>query len=420
MRLKTFTLSLLCGSAALFTVSCQQEIAEIKTDPKLTIANTSNLTAEEALLSIDGTALAHSKFACAYDAASNNLVALSANTAVAPSECSVTEMDKTISLYLQKFGPLERQFFASYLAVNQLATVMDTDPQYFGAQGEHTTLVEKQKKGLEKFWEMPNQIRIHGQHNSTLNNRDKIAGVYMLTGYPASLAYAVADQLLYINQLSPVFVETPLLSYDAFATTDKLIVLGDGLIQVLSESGLQQEVAVSGLLAHEWGHQVQFNNFKPWYGVEKENFVKSPEFTRQIELEADFFTGYYLTHQKGGGKNWKNAAEFFALFYKMGDCSFASGSHHGTPNQRMAASRLGYLVSLLTSKASLNATEVHTIFLAAYNAIIENNIDRQAILTSLEGTQLKSIFAAILKHENEVNGIMQGKMNKKQIAQLLN
>jgi Zn-dependent protease with chaperone function len=419
MKFKTFTLALLSGGVGLILGSCQQDISEIKADPKIKVENTSNLTTEEALLAINANAIAKIKFDCSTDALSNKLLALSANAAVAPSECSLTELDKTIGSYLQQFGPLEQQFFGSYITVNQLATILDTDPQYFGALGENTKLVEKQKKGLEKFWQMPGQVRINAQHNATLDNRDKIAGVYMVfAGYPSSLAYAVADQLLMVNQMSPVFVETPLLSFDAFATTDKLIVLGDGFMQVLAESGVENEVGVSGVLAHEWGHQVQFNNFQPWYGVAKEAFVPTPESTRQIELEADFFTGYYLTHQKGGTKNWKNAAEFFELFYKLGDCSFASEGHHGTPNQRLAASRLGYLVSLVTSRANLNASDVHTIFMATYNSILENKIAPKAILAGLKSTYLKVIFASIMLHEKEVKGIMNGHLSKTQIKDL--
>jgi hypothetical protein len=212
-------------------------------------------------------------------------------------------------------------------------------------------------------------------------------------------------------------VETPLLSYDAFATTNNRVVLGDGLIEILSESGVSPETAVTGVLAHEWSHQVQYQNFLAWYGVERQNVVKTPELSRKLELEADFFTGYYLTHNLGNRKNWDQAAGFFELFYQMGDCSFTANDHHGTPNQRLAASRLGFIVAALTSKANLEANEVHDIFAASYDYILEDNKDLKTILLSLKSARIKTVFLGILKHELELKNISKGKTGNGQLKQ---
>lgn len=417
MRLKTFTLSLFYGGIGLFSFSCQQDMPELRSGARLKTDLVSNMTEEDALLAITAITPEESSISCSYDALSLPLTALSAG--VTPSFCSPTALKQTLSSYLQQFGPTENQFYASYVTINHVSSLIDNTPQFFGGQGEHNETVSLRKAELEQFWNMPNLIRLQGQHNSTLNNRNKIAAVYMVyAGYPASLAYLVADRLLMINKISPVFVETPLLSYDAFATTNNMIVLGDGLIEILAESGVAPEAGVTGVLAHEWGHQVQYKNFLSWYGVERQKIVKTPELSRQLELEADFFTGYYLTHRQGSNKSWKQAADFFELFYQLGDCSFTANDHHGTPNQRMAASRLGFLVSIITSQAQLQADDVHDIFVASYHSILTDKMDRKTILASLKNARLKNIFLDILKQEQEVRSIANGSIAQDKIKDL--
>ena len=132
---------------------------------------------------------------------------------------------------------------------------------------------------------------------------------------------------------------------------------------------------------------------------------------RLSELEADFFTGYYLTHKRGGTYNWKRVAEFFELFYNIGDCSFESSGHHGTPNQRLAAARLGSILAEETFPKGhiLEPEQVHELFLLAYEDIIENSISSKEALASLGSAQLKGIYKAILEHEHELKQILKRK-----------
>jgi hypothetical protein len=39
---------------------------------------------------------------------------------------------------------------------------------------------------------------------------------------------------------------------------------------------------------------------------------------------------------------WKRVKQFLQVFFNIGDCSFTSTNHHGTPTQRMAAAQWGY------------------------------------------------------------------------------
>lgn len=286
--------------------------------------------------------------------------------AVEPSECSATPFDAVIDQYLSEFGPLEFALYSEYAAINQLSTLIDESKQYFGENGEYTHLVIKQQRRLGSFWDMAGQIRINGEHNSTLNDRDRIAEVYIVfAGVTPEEAYEIADQIIAINVVSPVFIETPLLSFDGFATPSKLIVLGDGLVEALTSSGVDDDIVVAGVLSHEWGHQVQFINFQEWYGLPVEQRPQTAEFTRQMELEADFFSSYFLTHKRGGAYNWKRVSEFNELFFNIGDCAFTNAGHHGTPQQRLNASRLGYSIAneTLPKGHILSPDQLHAIFM---------------------------------------------------------
>lgn len=221
---------------------------------------------------------------------------------------------------------------------------------------------------------MPGLVRIIGEHNSTMKDRDKIAQVYIIFSHAMpEAAYELADQLLAINKESTVFVETPLISFDAFATTSHLIVLGDGLVQALTEAGVDDDIAVEGIISHEWGHQVQFAHSQEWYGFAPEDRPQTPAFTRQMEMEADFLSAYFLTHKHGGTHNWKRVAEFSELFFNIGDCDVTNAGHHGTPRQRLASAALGYFVGSTTMPKGhiLSADQLHKTFMQHFNSLLK-------------------------------------------------
>lgn len=290
------------------------------------------------------------------------------------SECSTTNFDKVVSEYFSVFGPFESGMYPEYATVNQLYTFIDSSKQYFGKFGEYTHLVTKQQRKLESFWNMPDRVRIIGEHNSTMKDRDKIARVYITFSHATpEAAYEVADQLLTINQESTVFVETPLISFDAFATTSHLIVLGDGLVQALIQAGVNADIAVEGIISHEWGHQVQFAHSQSWYGFAPEERPQTPAFTRQTEMEADFLSAYFLTHKLGGTYNWKRVAQFSELFFNIGDCDITNEGHHGTPRQRLAAAAFGYFVASNTLPKGhvLTPDQLHKTFMQHFNSLLK-------------------------------------------------
>ena len=83
------------------------------------------------------------------------------------------------------------------------------------------------------------------------------------------------------------------------------------------------------------GHHVQF----------EQGFFDSPltgpEATRRTELMADSFGTYFIAHKRGLGMKGAALHKAEQAFFEVGDCSFDSNGHHGTPNQRLKASIWG-------------------------------------------------------------------------------
>ncbi len=420
MKIKSFTLALLCGGLTFLTVSCDKEDANSLMSPtqNLSATSSSSLTTLPNNLKIDDSKIAKEMFDCSYEALSGRLPDMYGSKVVAPSACGPTAFHSAITPHVSQFSAADWGWYNHLSLLNQLYTYVDNSKQYFGARGELTDFAARHKRNLEKFWQMPNAITLKGQHTNTLQNRDAIAAVYLyFTTSTPTVAYANADYII-ANAITPsqAFKKSPLLSFDGFATSSDMIVIGDGIVQVLNESGVDKEVTFAGILAHEWGHQTQFDNIKKWYGA----WEYSPEATRRTELEADFLASYYMTHKRGATYNWKRSAEFFELFFNIGDCSFSSSSHHGTPLQRLAASRIGWIIAQETKPMGhiLSADDLHALFTATLNSVIDNKIDSSEALARLKNAQQRAVYGNVMKHKQELKAIVSGKIDKSQVKNL--
>jgi hypothetical protein len=94
--------------------------------------------------------------------------------------------------------------------------------------------------------------------------------------------------------------------------------------QLKKENGIE---SVRAILAHEFGHCVQF-------------LMNWNEFGKRPELHADYMAGYYT------GKMYNYSEEqvisLFKEFYSMGDYNYWSTEHHGTAIERKCAFEEGY------------------------------------------------------------------------------
>lgn len=232
-------------------------------------------------------------------------------------------------------------------AINALVFENRTFGQYFGQRGEYTFRLAFTFIKLKHFWDIESRnIVLAAMHGSMLRNRFKLYSTYQI-GYgldPEDATYFtdVVSKLLkvypqYRNGNHPIFTfnafSQPSIIVPPLGVLPPKIVMGDGIIEGYSAIGYG-DVAPQAILAHEYGHQVQFQ-----LGIFSDN---TPESTRRVELMADAFSAYYLSHIRGEFMRWKRVKQFLQVFFNIGDCDATSPGHHGTPNQRMAAAEWGY------------------------------------------------------------------------------
>ncbi|MEU6657843.1 hypothetical protein [Streptomyces sp. NPDC046821] len=150
----------------------------------------------------------------------------------------------------------------------------------------------------------------------------------------------------------PGGVDNPMFSLNAFAidpthsdpdskaTLEELgitrrVAMGEGILQMWNELGLGR-VGGRAVLAHEFGHQVQYSD-----NLFDTDITDEAEATRRTELMADAMGTYFTVHKRGESLNKAYTLQDLQTFYNVGDCSFANPGHHGTPNQRYRTSAWG-------------------------------------------------------------------------------
>ncbi|MEU0837633.1 hypothetical protein [Streptomyces sp. NPDC005969] len=217
----------------------------------------------------------------------------------------------------------------------------------FGYNGEYTNELTSEGKNLKRFWDIySDDIQIVPMHGRELfSSPERLTRlVSVLYGVEGEDAQYLAWLFNALVNLDPVLQggDNPYFTFNAFAFTEKgdpepmgvsdRIVMGDGILQALKAVGLG-DTAPRAILAHEFGHHVQYED-----NLFDNTTLTGPEATRRTELMADAFGTYFLTHSRGEALNAKRVLGSEKSFYEVGDCHFSSPGHHGTPNQRLAAS----------------------------------------------------------------------------------
>lgn len=223
--------------------------------------------------------------------------------------------------------------------------------QYYGVNGTFSHATTKAFKDLKRFWNIQSDnIVLVAMHGSMLLDRERVIRIDMLL-YDETRAEAEfwADLILWALDKFPQYRngDHPIFTFNAFAqssfdfppvgTIPSKIVMGDGVMEAYAALGYK-DVAPQAILAHEFGHHIQFQ--LKLFGSES-----SPEATRRTELMADAYAAYYLSHARGAAMQWKRVSQFLQVFFNIGDCLFDNDGHHGTPTQRMAAARWGYSIA---------------------------------------------------------------------------
>lgn len=202
----------------------------------------------------------------------------------------------------------------------------------------------------QRFWDVRlNNVQLMAMHGGMLTDVNRVTSVvqFMYGVGPADAA-DIAQDIITMVQSDPALSngDNAIFTLNAFAFSgegdpdpvirklkDKMV-FGDGILAALKAIGLNK-VGPKAVLGHEMSHHVQY----------EDNLFDSPltgaEATRRTELMADAFGTYFATHKKGLGMKPVQVLQVEESFYDVGDCSFDSPGHHGTPNQRRAASSWG-------------------------------------------------------------------------------
>jgi hypothetical protein len=220
----------------------------------------------------------------------------------------------------------------------------------YGPNGEFTIAITHTYRDLRPFWDIQSaDIQLRPMHSAILADRDALYRTFrtVLHRNDVDAAYWADTFSTWASQ--PKFRDHPLNSLNAYAFTGQgdpdpalaalpdQIVMGDGILQAYRAVGLG-DVAPQAILAHEFGHHVQYENNL------FDSPLTGPEATRRTELMADAFGSYYLAHSRGASMQWKRVQLFTQVFYGVGDCNFADSGHHGTPNQRARTATWAYSV----------------------------------------------------------------------------
>ncbi len=149
---------------------------------------------------------------------------------------------------------------------------------------------------------------------------------------------------------------------------------------------------ISGVLAHEWAHQIQFDN--GWFSSNEPTAAPT-------ELEADAFSGFYMALGPDGFP-WTSVDNYFSALASLGDYNFTDPSHHGTPQQRLAAGQLGFqtAVNAYENGEQLSYSDLHQIFSSAIGGfdarrIVANKGSSPTAVRFLKQLDQAQIFAIL-------------------------
>lgn len=162
----------------------------------------------------------------------------------------------------------------------------------------------------------------------------------------------------------------------------------------------------AGIMAHEWGHQIQFQ-----YG-----YMPAAQSTaRNTELEADAWAGFYVYVAKGWSGN--NLESFLQMLFDIGDFHYNHPSHHGTPEERRYMGAYGMEVArdYVQNNRNLTYNDLHQIWLQAINQIGQSSAKSKSDERVSEGDASShldlELLQGILSGDRSLSEIQAGNHN---------
>jgi hypothetical protein len=257
------------------------------------------------------------------------------------------------------------------------------------AQSEQGSNTEIDCKYVDGNWSstavLSTTIGTTAETNFMNTQNSKIAAVW---GRPAVTLRFVKDP------------SNPGSTFNAISYSSKKIYYGEAIYNT-AKSKNPNNIVNAMVLAHEFGHQLQFT-----YGLPS---VREST-ARPNELEADGYAGYYLRKPTGwGATSFSEIAAAYDFAASIGDYATSNPGHHGTPPQRRSAVRLGFLLG----QYNLTATSFDSNFFYYYQGVL-NGTYRQA---KPEGFS-EEMDAYIRQHAEELRRIANGEMSDEEYYNL--
>lgn len=116
---------------------------------------------------------------------------------------------------------------------------------------------------------------------------------------------------------------------------DGTVLFGKRLLMRLLATPESPDAAVAAVCAHEFGHILQFKR-----GLQR-RVNEGQETVKRVELQADFFAGYFAGVRKRERQDFP-AAIFALTQFNSGDNMIDHPEHHGTKEERGAAISRGF------------------------------------------------------------------------------
>lgn len=138
---------------------------------------------------------------------------------------------------------------------------------------------------------------------------------------------------------------------------DGTVLFGQRLLKRLMSSNDNPGVGVASVCAHEFGHILQYKR-----GLIEQVGAGQPT-VKRIELQADFFAGYFAGIRKIEKPDFP-AAVFAMTQYNFGDNMVNHTNHHGTPDERAAAIVRGFEVAFQERKLLAEAIQISINYVA--------------------------------------------------------
>jgi hypothetical protein len=273
-------------------------------------------------------------------------------------QCANTPLQEWLSQQIRGVNGF-RMLFLMLLGGDQIPTYdallfgSEGRDNSFGIDGSYTNELTREMNSLRRFWDIDGSdiqlVPMHGDVYQDINRITRVLEVLYGLSHEDAAGDAEIIQAIVLDEPILDDGENPYFTFNAFAFDPtpeeaaqygltKRIIMGDGILQGLRGIGLGDKAAPLGVLAHEYGHHVQYAKDLI------ESPLPAPEATRRTELMADAFGTYFVVHARGTALNAHRTLDVQESFYNSGDCNFAGDGHHGTPNQRLKSSEFAVSV----------------------------------------------------------------------------